>query len=171
VGYVSGLVSLGLAPRSVLQIDENGDGRLPRLYRLIKQCGASVHDLSYPNKDLRYNMPFELGIAFSMTREYRGKIIYVFEGKRFDVRKTLTDIAQFDPRCHQMKGALALEGIYDCFTSPSRSNPEIIGRKIYHEVMAKLRDFRQGTPSLFSKRCFSLLVKVTSDRATALASK
>src|SRR5262245_54362126 len=62
LAYVSGIVGLGLAPRSVLEIPSGGPDRLTRIFRLMRGCRYSLHDLSrtelrsgrYP----RFNMPF-----------------------------------------------------------------------------------------------------------------
>jgi len=68
VGYVVGLITLGLEPRSVIELDETGEGRMGRLFRLMNKCGSSIHDLSYRGGEFRYNMPFELGVAYALSR-------------------------------------------------------------------------------------------------------
>ena len=56
------LVFLGQKPRCVLEIREQGDGRLARILDLIRACRISVHDLSRVTTPVRFNMPFEPGI-------------------------------------------------------------------------------------------------------------
>ena len=61
LAYLGGVVGLGLKPRSVLEIPSGGRDRLTRIFRLMRGCRYSVHDLSrielragrYP----RFNMP------------------------------------------------------------------------------------------------------------------
>ncbi|MEA2327635.1 MAG: hypothetical protein QOE68_2594, partial [Thermoanaerobaculia bacterium] len=60
------LVFLGQKPRCVLEIREQGDGRLARILDLIRACRISVHDLSRVSTPVRFNMPFELGIACAL---------------------------------------------------------------------------------------------------------
>src|SRR3990172_584065 len=72
LALVSALTGLGLVPRSVLEVHGTTD-RLRRLYGLIDQCEASVHDLSFVTLSAnrprvpRFNMPFELGLAAAVA--------------------------------------------------------------------------------------------------------
>src|SRR5437773_1359790 len=68
VALICSLVSLGRNPRCVLEIPETGMGRLARILRLIRSCPVSIHDLSRVGLPVRFNMPFELGIAFTVAR-------------------------------------------------------------------------------------------------------
>src|SRR5438093_5118087 len=72
VGLISALVALGRTPRCVLELPEMGQGRLVRILRLIQSCGVSIHDLSRVGLPVRFNMPFELGIAVALARVNRG---------------------------------------------------------------------------------------------------
>lgn len=47
VTLVSALISLGQTPRCVLEVRERGQGRLARIYELLRSCGVSIHDLIY----------------------------------------------------------------------------------------------------------------------------
>src|SRR5688500_13444601 len=70
LAYVAGLLALGLVPRSVLEIPSGGRDRLTRIFRLMRECRYSIHDLSrielrggrYP----RFNMPLEAGMATAL---------------------------------------------------------------------------------------------------------
>ena len=68
VALISALVSLGRVPRCVLEIPEQGIGRLSRIFRLVRTCPVSVHDLSRVGQPVRFNMPFELGLAVALYR-------------------------------------------------------------------------------------------------------
>ncbi len=171
VAYVAGLVSLGFMPKSVLQLGEDGRGRMDRLYRLMQTCGSSIHDLSYAGPERRHNMPFELGIAYALAQKGSMEGIYVFESRKRDLLKTLSDLRGFDPKCHEMNPTKALQAIYDCFDSSVWHNSEEVGEKIYREVMANLAKFRRGRPSLFYKSCFLLLTEVTGSWARRLNRK
>jgi hypothetical protein len=162
VGFVVGLVTLGLVPRSVIELDEDGDGRMGRLFRLMQQCGASIHDLSYRGPEYRYNMPFELGVAYAITRYETGRTLLICEAAKRDLLKTLSDLRGFDPKTHGMDGKKALALIYDNFLSPSLSDPEALGLRIYKDVMANLPKFRKGHKDIFNKRSFLLLIYVVS---------
>jgi hypothetical protein len=66
ITLVGMLVFLGQKPRCVLEIREQGDGRLARILELVRACRISVHDLSRVSTPVRFNMPFELGIACAL---------------------------------------------------------------------------------------------------------
>lgn len=66
VTLVTSLVCLGQKPRSVIEIREQGDGRLRRIFDLMRACRVSIHDLSRVGRPARFNMPFELGLACAL---------------------------------------------------------------------------------------------------------
>jgi len=68
VSLISALVSLGRVPHCVLEVPDPGIGRLPRILRLIRSCPVSMRDLSRVGLPVRFNMPFELGIAVALSR-------------------------------------------------------------------------------------------------------
>jgi hypothetical protein len=167
VAYVVGLVTLGLEPRSILEVDEDGEGRMGRLYKLIEECGCSIHDISYRGPEFRYNMPFELGVAYALTRSGPKRKLVVFEAKKRDLLKTLTDLRHFDPKVHGMQGRKALAMIYECFTSPSFEGSEEIGRDIYRRIVGSLPAFRDGRSTVFNRKSFQWLIHVTAKLAAA----
>ncbi len=158
VGIIVGLVTVGLLPRSVIELNENGTGRMERLFQLIKNCRCSVHDLSYPGKEFRYNMPFELGIAYSVCRNDPDAVILVFEKRKRDLLKILTDLRGVDPKTHGMDGEKALSATQATFVSLDRPDPEQVGLRIYRDIMKNLPKFRKGHQTIFNKWSFTLLV-------------
>jgi hypothetical protein len=162
VAYIVGLISLSLEPRSVLEISETGEGRIERLCQLIEKSGSSIHDLSYVGTERRYNMPFELGIAFAIARQRHQKgAIIVFESKKRNLLKILSDLRSFDPKSHHMNGKVALAEIYQSFISPSLHDPEAVGLPIYGQITARLGEFRYGQETIFNRRSFHLLVETS----------
>ncbi len=70
VTLVGTLVFLGQKPRCVLEVREKGDGRLIRILDLMRTCRMSVHDLSRTGTPVRFNMPFELGLASALKLQH-----------------------------------------------------------------------------------------------------
>ena len=68
VAMISAIVAIGRTPRCVLEVPEQGDGRLTRVFNLMRSCSVSLHDLSRVGLPVRFNMPFELGVAFALRR-------------------------------------------------------------------------------------------------------
>ncbi len=102
---VSGLIALGCIPRCAVEIVESGEGRLNRIYRLLGESQYSIHDLSRVQgstrrREARFNMPFELGLAYSLRKEKRTHQFLIFEEVRYRLTRTLSDLNGFDPQIH-----------------------------------------------------------------------
>jgi hypothetical protein len=160
VALISSLVALGRVPRSVLEVPEQGDGRLVRILHLIRSCPVSIHDLSRVGLPVRFNMPFELGIAVALSRvEGRHKFI-MLEAKRHRLQRTLSDANGIDPGIH---GA-TVRGIMSCVLShlgKPRGNPDpgIVAR-IHRQLWKTTPFFKRthGRANLYSRSIFGELV-------------
>lgn len=109
IALISGLASLGLRPRSVLEVTTTKD-RLNRLVSLLETTSFSVHDISRvqlsgkSHRLPRFNMPFELGLAVAVAQlakkrswnhEWR-----VFEAVNYRLQTSLSDLNGYDPLIH-----------------------------------------------------------------------
>jgi len=103
-------------------------------------------------------MPFELGVAYALSRDNPDAVVLVFEATKRNLLKTLSDLRHFDPKIHGMNGKKALASIYDSFVSPDLPDPEELGFWIYKKAMKNLPMFRKKQRTIFNKRSFSLLV-------------
>jgi hypothetical protein len=101
VALISALVSIGRVPHCVLEIPEQGTGRLARTFRLIQDCPASLHDLSRVGRPVRFNMPFELGLAVALSRMERRPKFIILESEQYRLQRTLSDLNGFDPGIHK----------------------------------------------------------------------
>jgi len=106
------LVSVGLYPRLASEKSDSLEQRIEKILRLIKECKYSIHDLSRmksekANEFSRLNMPFELGIEYGCrriaTNHLRTKRSLIFEKKRFEIQKALSDLNGVDVKCHNNK--------------------------------------------------------------------
>jgi hypothetical protein len=109
IALVSALVALGRSPRCVLEFPEQGAGRLVRILRLIRSCPVSIHDLSRVGLPVRFNMPFELGIAVALARLNKNHAFVILEAERFRLLQTLSDVNGIDPGIHRatVKGVIS----------------------------------------------------------------
>ncbi len=112
LALIAALVCLSRAPRCVLEIPENGNGRLARLLELIAECHFSIHDLSRVGTPVRFNMPFELGLAFAIAqaRSPKGGFI-LLESQPFRIDRTLSDMKGRDPVIHSGSYIQLVNGI------------------------------------------------------------
>jgi hypothetical protein len=101
VTLVGTLVFLGQEPHCVLEVLEKGEGRLSRIVELMRRCRMSIHDLSRTGTPVRFNMPFELGLACALkVANPAAYEIFVLEARPFRIDRTLSDYKGRDPLIH-----------------------------------------------------------------------
>src|ERR1041384_2407789 len=99
LALISALVSIGRIPRCAVEEPVRGQNRMLRIFKLLKGCKVSVHDLCQVGSPPRFNIPFELGIAFTFAKLFRHHFI-ILESKRYRLDKTLSDLKGVDPFIH-----------------------------------------------------------------------
>jgi hypothetical protein len=164
------LVFLGQEPHCVLEVREKGEGRLARILELMQSCRISIHDLSRVSTPVRFNMPFELGIAcaLKLLRPFDYEVL-VLDSKGYRLDKTLSDYKGRDPLIHHgtIDGLLAC--LFDAFTSANAPHPREVRRGLdaFNRVAARLkRDVKSET--LFRPSLFHSLVVAATNVATRL---
>ena len=102
LGLVCALVMLGRTPVVTFDLPDHGQGRLKRIWDLLQECAASIHDLSAVGVPVRFNMPFELGLACGLQRSkpHTGHRFFIFEAKRNRLDYTTSDLKGIDHRVH-----------------------------------------------------------------------
>jgi hypothetical protein len=153
MALLAGLSGLGLKPRCVLEVPSGGRNRLDRIYGLIASCGASLHDLSRtslsgPFRVPRFNMPFELGIAYALAQE-RPHSFFVFEETSYRLQASLSDLNGHDPHIHDGTQIGILRSILDCFSpasGPSLATLQTLTRKLTRIVVKLQQEQRLDHP-------------------------
>jgi len=172
-GMVAGLVGLGLIPHCGLESQSSGTERLRGILRLLSSCGASIHDLSRMDvsgalKVPRFNMPFELGMAYALQSKGEKKHrIYVFDEKRRRLGAALSDMAGFDPLIHRGTQGGILYALLDCFDpKPGLPDEEKLKDLIAH-VSEGVRDLqkRRQARDPFRLSIFRQMVLMALSRA------
>lgn len=100
VALIAALISLGQTPHCVLELPELGSGRLKRLFKHLEKCRISIHDLSRTGLPVRFNMPFELGLACALAEYHKPHSYLVMEKERYRLDRTLSDLKGQDPLIH-----------------------------------------------------------------------
>jgi len=170
IALIASIVSVGRIPRSVLEISESGQGRLGRILSQMETCLVSLHDLSRVGQPARFNMPFELGLAYALRWYQRSSRRYLFvllESVPHRLSKTLSDLAGHDPLIHSGKPigveTAVLESIGSSYDYPSPEDVYSIWRRLM-KVSRTLKS-RYRTDSIFSRRMFNSLVAAASQLA------
>jgi hypothetical protein len=167
LGIVSGLISLGLTPHCVIEVPDHGQGRMERLFDLIKSCRTSIHDLSCVGIPARFNMPFELGLAYALKQQNDSYQFVILERVRYRFERTLNDLKMIDPKIHSGKGIRALECVYECFVPHGETAPSEVGLRIFKHLLNKSDSIRGGNDHIFNPSSFSRVIMEATLIATA----
>lgn len=164
IALVSGLVALRRRPRCVLEIPDGGAGRIARILELMRQCEASVHDLSRVTTSgpagkrvPRFNMPFELGLACALSHvDRRGHSFVVMEEVPYRSQRSLSDLSGVDPYVHRGSPAGVLTALSDWLGSRAHDpSPRRLTRH-YEIVSERAKELRTdvGADTIFSPALF-----------------
>lgn len=171
VALVAGLTALGFEPHCVLEVPSGGQNRLDRIYGLIESCGASIHDLSRVSRSgslrvPRFNMPFELGLAYAIAQRQLHNF-FVLEERSHRLQVSLSDLNGHDPHIHGGTQDGVLRCLLDCFGTGSYQPPfatlKSLTRKLGRAVSRLGHE--QGTRTPFHPYLF----RQTVDAAVRLA--
>ena len=160
VALVGTLVFLGQEPHCVLEVPEKGDGRLQRILELIRQCRISVHDLSRIGTPVRFNMPFELGLACALKLEHPSAYdVFVLDAVEYRLDKTLSDYKGRDPLIHHGTSDGMVACLLDTFQTDVSNAPAEFRRAIrLLQKSARVMKSDLKATSLFRASLFRRLV-------------
>ena len=170
IALIAALVSIGRIPRSVLEVSEQGQGRLRRIIRQMEACRVSLHDLSRVGYPSRFNMPFELGIAYALKWFKRGNRSYLFvllDSEPHRLSRTLSDLAGHDPVTHRGKPRGVITGVLDSLgAGTGEPSPEVVYR-MWRRLMRVARALKaqQHRDLVYSRTMFKLLVAAATQLA------
>lgn len=160
VALTAALIAVGRDPLLTFQIPDGGQGRLRRIFDLLKSCEVSIHDLSATGLPVRFNMPFELGLACALKEQTGSHDFLVLERERHRLDRTLSDLKGIDPKIHGGSARSVIAAVLEVLQLPT-DNPSVA------EVWRLYRYLRQilpilkaehGRNTLFSSRVYGELV-------------
>jgi hypothetical protein len=167
IAIIAALVSIGYHPRCVLEIAETGQGRLTRIRKHLERCRTSIHDLSRVSLPPRFNMPFELGLAYSIMFYVKQPLNYkiiIMESENHRLSRTLSDMAGYDPYIHHSKPLTIISSILNALgktrAKPSPKEIYTIWRKLMR-VSRKLI-ITHGEDGIYSRVLFRRVVAVAA---------
>lgn len=167
VTLVGSLVFLGQEPHCVLEVREKGDGRLNRIVELMRMCRMSIHDLSRTGTPVRFNMPFELGLACSLKVANPDTYeVFVLDSRPYRIDKTLSDYKGRDPLIH----GGTCDGMVACLLDTFVADVPDAASEFRNAVRqlrrsAQLLKKQMKTSSLFRPALFRLVVAAATDIA------
>jgi hypothetical protein len=168
LALIAALISIGRIPRCAIEEPVLGRNRMVRIFKLIRSCEVSIHDLCRVTSPPRFNIPFELGIAFALWRLHSHKFI-IFESKRYRMDINLSDLKGVDPIIHGNSPRRVVSCVLSELGS-TRGVPDI------DEVMEVFKHLRQVASKLvkghkrstvFYRPVFTALVAAATQQAVA----
>lgn len=171
IGLVGTLTALGREPHCVLEIPSSGRNRLERIYDLMTSCRSSIHDLSRVTLSSslrvpRFNMPFELGLAYAIAQR-QSHHLFALEERSHRLQASLSDFNGHDPYIHGGTQEGIIRCVLDCFGTgpeqPSFAKLKSLTRRLGRSVLDLQRE--QGIREPFHPYMF----RQTVDTAAYLA--
>jgi hypothetical protein len=174
LALLAGLAALGCEPHCVLEVPSGGQNRLDRIYSLIERCGASIHDLSRvslsgPLRVPRFNMAFELGLAYSIARQQTHGF-FVLEERSHRLQVSLSDFNGHDPHIHEGTQDGILRCLLDCFGLQGRPQPAFATLKSMTRKLSRTvatLEYEQGLDHPFHPYIFRQAVDAVAQLARA----
>ena len=120
------ILACGFLPKCALEHSDGAEVRIEKLYKLIGECGLSIHDLSRVQLSAtsqlpRFNMPLELGIWLGAKRfgdkKQKSKACLILDSEQFRYQKFVSDIAGQDPTPHSDDPLKVVRAIRDWLQS------------------------------------------------------
>lgn len=167
ITLVGALVFLGQEPHCVLEVREKGDGRLARIVELMRMCRLSIHDLSRSGTPVRFNMPFELGLACALKLgNPTAYEVFVLDSRPFRIDKTLSDYKGRDPLIHNATSEGMIACLLDTFVSdvPDAAAEFRAAAKVLRKSAQLMKQDMKAT-SIFRPALFRLVVAAATDIA------
>ena len=166
IALLAAVIAIGRTPRCVLEVAERGTGRLRRLLQLIGKCDSSIHDLSRVGMPVRFNMPFELGLACAVTNMNKTHAFVLLEKKRYRLQVTLSDVNGLDPYIHNGSVRGTIECVLDALRPRTGApSPDDVYRLYRSMSVAANRLTRSSRDTLFTRSRFLELVAFGITRA------
>jgi len=167
---IAALISIGRVPRCVLEIPDSGQGRLRRIMGLIETCRVSLHDLSRVGGPARFNMPFELGLAYSLRLHRPGPrrhLVVLLEAQHHRLGRTLSDLAGHDPGIHGGRARGMVSAVLDNLGTPAAGPYPDQVYLIWRRLMRVARELRRRdhARTLFSRGVFLRTVAAATELA------
>lgn len=164
VTLISTLVSIGQTPRCVVEIPERGSGRLQRIYALLASCHVSIHDLSRVGTPARFNMPFELGLAWALRAGGAKHDVLVLDTEPYRLDKTLSDYKGHDPLIYRGRLDDLVEVVAGAIVVPKEPKVEELQEEA--RLLRKIAKGLQGKQKdLFRPAAINNLVAAAGIRA------
>ena len=169
LALISALISIGRSPRCAAGEPTLGRVRVEQIFELIKGCEVSIHDLCRVTPPARFNIPFELGIAYALSRLHGHKFI-TFEAKEYRSDVTLSDLKGIDCKAHGNKPRRVISNVLSELGSTQHAPDIDKVMKIFDHLCQAVPQLKRRHPGsgIFDRPIISALIAAATDRAMRL---
>ena len=174
LAFLAGLSGFALIPHATLEIP-GSQRRLDRIFRLLRRCRYSFHDLSRVELDRtppatpRFNMPFELGLAVALEKMQQPRHEWlVFETRSHRVWKSLSDLAGTDEYVHGGTPRGVLQALTNALVRRRRQLTVAELEEVYRDVSEYASELkvRLRATTIYQARAFKELVAAAQRSAS-----
>lgn len=143
----------GFVPRCALELDDSGEVRIEKIFRIITDCKFGIHDISRTEVDdenelPRFNMPLELGMFLGAKRngdsEQKKKRCVILDMEQYRYQIFMSDIAGQDIKAHKNEPENVIPIVRNWLNSVSKRKTIPGGT----EILRRFRLFKNELPAL-----------------------
>lgn len=118
------VVYFGFTPRIATERSDSAENRLDKITGLIRDARLSIHDISRlkssaPGEFSRFNLPFELGIAYAArafgSQRDKSRRILILERDPYAFKRALSDLSGVDIKSHADNPEELVRAVRDWF--------------------------------------------------------
>lgn len=137
----------GFLPRCAMEESED-DIRLTKIEKIIEECRYGIHDISR-TEEIRYNMPFELGLFLGCKKygRHKEKRFLILEVEEHRYEQFFSDIKGIDVKAHHNSIKESVSIVRNWLGDASKRKTIPGGKKIWD----KYQVFRSELPHLCSE--------------------
>jgi hypothetical protein len=145
VALTTAVIVTEAEPMLTFKLVEVGEGRLRRIMQALESSQISIHDLSYGHcRPARFNMPFELGLAYAERYRTGDHEVHVLEARPYRLQRTLSDLNGIDPKIHHRKPARAIHAVLGITRrpdgNPSTARVLALFERVWRKLVPQLRE-------------------------------
>lgn len=170
LGLLAALIAIGRVPKLALEV-QDGKDQAERIFALLSACRISFHDLSQQEHGPRHNMPFELGMAWTIDKfKPRSHDFYIIDKEGTNLPKTLSDLSGYPVEAHNGTGEGSIRTVLEHLANSKGEVAFEDVKPLYQrlkQAVAPLKA-RHNAPTLFGKRIFKELIIAATEMAKEL---
>ena len=143
----------GFQARCAKEINDGGQVRINKIFKIVAECQFGIHDISHTDLDEqshlpKFNMPFELGVFLGAKKfgnqQQNSKNCLILDREKYRYQSFISDISGQDVRAHDDRPKKVVRIIRDWLSDASKDTVIPGGREIFR----RFKLFEEELPAL-----------------------